>query len=108
MNAPSLRLRAEAAQDVDDALAHYLESSDTNTAALGFIDALETAHAHIRRQPGTGMPRYGHELEIPGLRCWFLTRYPYAVFYFEQDSGVIEVWRVLHTHANIPDWLRPA
>ncbi|QTD43843.1 type II toxin-antitoxin system RelE/ParE family toxin [Ottowia testudinis] len=107
MSMATLRMRAEAAQDVDDAIAHYLTVSDSPVAALGFIDALETALIHIRRQPGTGTPRYAHELEILGLRCWFLTRYPYAVFYFEQGGDVIDVWRVLHAQTNIPDWLRP-
>ena len=107
MTLAALRLRAEAVRDVDNALAHCLAASDTPDAALGFIDALQAAYTHMRRQPGTGSPRYAHELDIPGLRCWLLTRYPYAAFYFEQSSGAIDVWRVLHTRADMPEWLRP-
>ena len=34
-----------------------------------------------------------------------LKRYPYLVFYIEQDDH-IDVWRVLHSHRDIPSWLR--
>lgn len=49
-------------------------------AALGFIDALEQAYAHISRQPARGTGRYAHKLELPGLLCQPLKRYPHLVF----------------------------
>ena len=52
--------REQANQDVDDAIAHYLEEA-SSSVALGFIDALERGYTHIGRHPGTGSPRHGHE-----------------------------------------------
>lgn len=96
--------RALATQDVEDALGHYLNEG-AQQAALGFIDALERAYTHIGRHPATGSTRHAHELELPGLRCWPLTRYPYLIFYVEHDDHV-DVWRVLHGARDIPAWLR--
>lgn len=96
--------RERANQDVDEAIAHYLGESAPQ-AALGFIDALEQAYAHIARRPATGSPRYGHELNLPGLRSWPLTRYPHLVFYVEHEQH-IDVWRVLHGQRDIPVWMQ--
>ncbi len=95
--------RELANRDVDEAIEHYL-SEDAAEAALGFIDALERAYTHISRHPSSGSPRYAHELNLPGLRSWPLTRYPYLVFYMEQSDHV-DVWRVLHGHRDIPAWM---
>ena len=66
--------------------------------------ALGKAYTHIARQPASGSPRYAHELNLPGLRFWPLTRFPYLVFYFERDDCV-DVWRVLHGQRDIPAWM---
>jgi toxin ParE1/3/4 len=92
--------RAGANQDVEEAIAYYL-AEDAGSAALGFIDALEKAYAHVGRLPHAGSPRYAHELDIPGLRSWPLKRYPHLVFYIERDDH-IDVWRVLHTQRDLP------
>ena len=89
--------------DVDEAIGHYLGESAAE-AAMGFIDALEQAYAHISHHPSTGSPRYAHELNLPGLRSWPLTHYPYLVFYIEKPDQ-IDIWRVLHGHRDIPVWL---
>jgi toxin ParE1/3/4 len=96
--------RESATRDVDEAIEHYLNEG-TDAAALGFIDALEQAYAHIGRYPATGSPRYAQELNLPGLRCWPLKRYPHLVFYLER-SDYIDVWRVLHGQRDIPTWMR--
>ncbi len=96
--------REQAHRDVEDAIVHYLAEGG-ETAALGFIDALERAYRHIGRHPATGSPRYAHELNLPGLRCWPLTRYPYLVFYVERSDHV-DVWRVLHGQRDIPAWMQ--
>jgi len=95
--------RELAKRDVDEAIEHYL-SEDAAEAALGFIDALERAYTHISRHPSSGSPRYAHELNLPGLRSWSLTRYPYLMFYVEQPDHV-DVWRVLHSQRDIPAWM---
>jgi len=70
-----------------------------------FIAALERAYAHLGRQPATGSPRWAHELGLPGLRAWPLTRSPYLVFHVER-AGHVDVWRVLHTHRDIAAWMQ--
>jgi toxin ParE1/3/4 len=59
--------REQARRDVDEALTFYLNEGSAS-AALGMIDALEKAYAHIARHPATGSPRYAHELNLPHLR----------------------------------------
>ena len=95
--------REQANRDVDGVLAYYLVENP-ESAALGFVDALEQAYTHISRHPNTGSPRYAHELNLPGLRFWPLTPYPYFVFYVERTDH-IDVWRVLHGQRDIPAWM---
>ncbi|MDZ4349558.1 MAG: type II toxin-antitoxin system RelE/ParE family toxin [Xanthomonadaceae bacterium] len=104
MKAKPVVPREQAQQDVEEALAFYM-TEDAEVAALGFIDALEQAHAHIGRHPATGSPRHAHELNLPGLRSWPLTRYPYLVFYVERSDHV-DVWRVLRGQRDIPAWMQ--
>jgi toxin ParE1/3/4 len=96
--------RELANRDIDDAIAYYF-AEDAAQAALGFIDALEQAYAHIVRHPATGSPRYAHELNLPGLHFWPLAHYPHLVFYVERPEH-IDVWRVLHDQRDIPAWMQ--
>lgn len=100
MTAKPVVPREQVNRDVDAAIAYNL-SEATEIAALGLIDALEQAYPHIGHHPATGSPRYAHELNLPGLRVWPLTRYPYLVFYIEQPDH-IDVWRVLHNQRDTP------
>lgn len=95
--------REMANQDVDEAIDHYL-AEGAEQAALRFVDELEKAYTQISRQSASGSPRYAHELNLPGLRFWPLTRFPYLVFYFERGD-VVDVWRVLHAKRDIPAWM---
>ena len=104
MKAKPVIPRAQANRDIDETLAYYL-SEGAEAAALGFIDTLEQAYAHIARHPATGLVHYAHELNLPGLRFWPLKRFPYLVFYVEHDSH-IDVWRVLHVKRDVPAWLQ--
>lgn len=104
MNAKPVIPRVLACRDVDEAIGYYLDEG-TDESALGFVDALEQAYTHMSRHPGTGSPRYAHELNLPGLRSWPLTRYPYLVFYVERTDH-IDVWRVLHGQRDIPAWMQ--
>ncbi len=92
--------RVRALQDVEDAIAYYL-SEHAVDAALGFIDALERAYRTLGEHPEIGSPRWGDELDLPGLRSWPLARYPYLVFYLERPDHV-DVWRVLHGRRDLP------
>jgi toxin ParE1/3/4 len=96
--------RAQATRDVDDAIDYYL-GEGAYAAALGLIDALEQAYAHISRHAASGSPRFAHELKLPGLRAWPLTGYPYLMFYVERPDH-IDVWRILHGQRDIPAWMQ--
>jgi toxin ParE1/3/4 len=96
--------RSQADRDLKDAIDYYIDAG-ANDAALGLIDAVEAAYAGISRHPGSGSPRYGQALNMPGLRAWPLSRYPYLVFYVERADH-IDVWRVLHGHRDIPSWMQ--
>lgn len=103
MKAKPVVPREQARRDVDDAVAYYLREGAA-AAAVGFIDALEQAYAHIGRHRASGSLCYAHELNLPGLRCWPLHRYPYLVFYLDHADHV-DVWRVLHGRRDIPAWM---
>ncbi|AXQ28336.1 type II toxin-antitoxin system RelE/ParE family toxin [Solimonas sp. K1W22B-7] len=96
--------RELANRDVENAIDHYL-SEGAAEAALGFIAELERAYSHLERHPATGSSRYAFEMDLPGLRSWPLRRYPFLVFYREQDDH-LDVWRVLDARADIPAWLQ--
>ena len=95
--------RELANRDVDEAIDHYLVEA-TEKVALGFVDELEKAYAHIARHPASGSPRYVHQLGLADLRFWPLGRYPYLVFYVECEEH-IDIWRVLHEQRDIPTWM---
>ena len=92
--------RERAAADVDDALTYYLTEA-SEQVAMGFLDELEQAYAHISRFAETGSNRYAYELNLPGLRAWPMNSYPYVIFYMPSRDH-IEVWRILHAKRDIP------
>ncbi len=104
MTAKPVIPRLQAHADVEEGIAYYVNEGAVS-AAQGLIDELETAYRHLSRFPATGSPRYAHELNLPGLRAWPLTRYPYLVFYAEKADHV-DVWRVLHSQRDIPAWMQ--
>ncbi len=104
MTQRSVVLRTRARGDVDEAIAHYLDQAGVEVAN-GFIGALEEAFEHLAGSPGSGSHRYGHEVNLPGLRSWPLKSYPFQVFYMT-TADRIDVWRVLHERRDIPAWLR--
>ncbi len=95
--------RALARQDVEDAIDHYAQEAG-EAVALRFIDALHDAYRAIGSRPGSGSPRHGQELDLPGLRSRTLRRFPYLVFYVEQADHV-DVWRILHAQRDLPRWM---
>lgn len=95
---PAIRSQL-AEQDIQAALDHYLALSPGT--ALKFLDALEHASSHIETHPGSGSPRYAHELGIPQLRFWMLQGFPYALFYVEHGDH-LDVIRLPHLQQDIP------
>ena len=94
MSGKTVVLRERARRDIDEAIAYYLAEAGP-AVALDFIDALEVARRHIGEQPGSGSPRYAHEMDIPGLRYRSTGKFPHLIFYVERETE-IDVWRVLH------------
>ena len=93
-------LRARAAADVEDAIAH-LRGTAGDAVALSFIDALESGVNLVTRSPNAGSLKFAYELAIPELRAWSLKRFPYVIFYLPYDDH-IDIWRVLHTRRDLP------
>lgn len=90
-------------EDIQRALACYLDLPAAT--ASRFLEALEHVVDHIQTYPGSGAPRYAHELGIPQLRYWMLHGFPYALFYIEHHDH-LDVIRFAHLEQDIPDNLR--
>lgn len=97
-------LRARADADIAAAIA-YTRTAYSPKAALALLDALEQTFELLGEQPGIGSPRYAEVLDLPGLRLWPLSDYPYLVCYLERADH-LDVWRVLHAKRDIPASLR--
>ena len=104
MSARPVVPREQANRDVEAAIDYYAGEAGPDVA-LAFIDALQDAYRAIGEHPGTGSPRYAHELNLPGLRTRKLVRYPLLAFYLERPDH-IDLWRVLHMQRDIPAWLQ--
>ena len=91
---------AAAEDDVRQAVDYYLNEAGPDIA-LQFIDELEKVTKHVGDWPGSGSARFAEILGIPGLRSFALARFPYVVFYIEEDDHV-DIWRVLHGKRDIP------
>lgn len=103
MNPRAVILRRAARHDIDEAIDFYI-GEDAYDAAHRLVGELEKALEQLSRYPESGSPRYAQELNLPGLRHWPLPGYPYLVFYTEGE-GHLDVWRVLHSERDIPEWL---
>lgn len=104
MSCKPVVLRQRAEQDLIEAVDHYRDEAG-EAVALDFVQAIEDAFHQLGQQPASGSPRYALALDLPGLRCWPIQRFPYLIFYIEQVEQV-DVWRVLHQHCDIPAWLQ--
>lgn len=69
-----------------------------------FVDAFEEARAHVEKHRGTGSLCYADAVNMPGLRGWLLTGFPYVLFYLERTDH-LEGMRLLHRRSDIPAWL---
>ena len=93
-------LRRPAEDDIDAAIAYYLNEAGADVAA-DFVEQLEESIKKISKHPASGIPRYAHELYITDLRYWSMKRFPYLIFYIEKER-YIEIGRVLHSSRDIP------
>lgn len=62
--------------------------------------AADDALQHLQQNPGTGSPRIGQILEIPGLRSWRVSSFPLIWFYFERED-YLDVVRLLGERQDI-------
>jgi len=93
-------LRRAAEDDIDAAIAYYLNEAGSDVAA-DFVEQLEDSTMKLSKQPAMGIPRYAHELHIANLRYWPMKRFPYLIFFIEKER-YIEIGRVLHGSRDIP------
>lgn len=97
--AKTVQLRALADADIDAALAWY--TAEAPHAAARFLQMLESTIKRIGASPNLGSALYAVELQMPGLRHRKLPKFPYLVFYFENEAA-IDIVRVLHAHRDLP------
>lgn len=97
-------LRSRAVQEVREAVEFYSREGGEKVTLL-LVDALERAFRHVSRHPSSGSQRFAHELGIPGLRAWPVSRFPDLAFYLAAE-GSIDIWRVLQTSRDLPGSLR--
>ena len=93
------RLREEVLFDIDEALNYY--ATEAPHMVRRFENAVLEARGHVEKFPGTGSKRYVSGSGEDILRFWTLTKFPYAMFYFER-ADYIEIVRLLHQASNIP------
>jgi len=93
-----IRRSEEAEKDVDGIVVYY--SQQGLLLANHFIREYEASLRAIEKMPGTGSPRFAHELGIPELRAYSMNDCPYFVFYREHKDA-IDIDRVLHMHRDI-------
>ncbi len=92
-------LREAARGDLKQATDWLMSESGRDTA-VAFIDAVQAAMRRIAERPGTGSPRWSHELNLPGLRSMRVKGHDWMVFYITRHDH-IDVWRVLHGARDI-------
>lgn len=100
MKAKTVLRRRSARLDLDQAADHY-EAEAGPDVALRFVDAVEAAYRTIGERPSVGSSLWAEQLGIAGLRSRPVARFPYLIFYLEEEEHV-EVWRVLHARRDIP------
>lgn len=84
---------------IEAAIRYYAITMQAPSAARGFVDELQDAYALLKRNPDAGSPRLEAELDMPGLRSWALSTYPYLIIYFRRPDCV-DVVDVPHTRTN--------
>ena len=104
MTRKPISIHGQARRDLDEAASQYRAQAG-RAVARTFIEAVEETLRRMGEHPASGSPRYGHELNIPGLRFGVVRAFPHLVFYFELDE-YIDVLRVLHGARDIQAWLR--
>ena len=93
------RLRPQAEQDLVAAALNYREQGGARLAAR-FFDAALASLDVVARMAGMGSPRMGQACDIPELRTWVVTGFPFLWFYFDRPDGM-DVLRLLGERHDI-------
>jgi toxin ParE1/3/4 len=94
-----LIMQRRALRDLVDARAYY--QKEAPHVVGDFALTVDAELRHLRENAGTGSPRYGRLIGMPGLRSWPVKRFPYVIFYVDQADHITVV-RVLHQASDIP------
>lgn len=103
MKAKRVIPRLVAENDLDDAFNYYRDNAGAKVAE-DFAIEFARATRLISEFPGLGSPRYSFDTGLDKIRFMPLRKFPYLIFYSE-EGHYIDVWRVLHSHMNIPEHL---
>ncbi len=106
MTAKRVIPRLVAENDLDNAFNYYLDNAGAKVAEDFAIDFARTARL-ISEFPALGSPRYSFDTGLEKIRFWSMKKFPYLIFYTEEEHH-IDVWSVLHSHMNIPEYLSSA
>jgi toxin ParE1/3/4 len=104
MTLKTISLKPRAQGDIRDAVAYYGREAG-GAVAPRFAESVTGALDRLAARSASGSTRYAHELDLPGLRCIGVKRFPYLIFYMEGDDRV-DVWRVLHAKRDLPSEIR--
>jgi toxin ParE1/3/4 len=103
MNPVRVELSAQANEDIEYAALYYADIS--NATLNKFYEQLQHAQRHIGNFPASGFSSYAPILNIPNLRYWMLSGFPYALFYV-QEPRLCYVIRLVHLASDIPASLK--
>ena len=90
-------LRPQALRDRQMEVRYYRKEAGTKVA----VQWVKVTHAALDQiELGPGLPVLGKTLGIPGLRTWWVSRFPFLWFYFERDDH-LDVVRILGERQDV-------
>lgn len=98
-----IRVHALADQDIHNVIHYYIDLQAAK-AGTEFLVALEKAYKFIGQFPDAGSKRLGITMQLPKLRTWSLTKFPYSLIYMCDAQGV-DIFRLLHHKRDMPNYL---
>ena len=97
------RVHALADQDIHSAINYYIDLQAAE-AGTKFLFAVEKAYKFHYQFPNAGSNKFGTLLQLPELRTWPLTKFPYSLIYMPNAQG-LDIFRLLHHKRDIPTFL---
>lgn len=72
------------------------------SAALRFIDAVESAFDRLSKMPEIGSVREFASSRLDGIRMWPLPDFPKYLIFYQVTEDSIRILRILHSARDIP------